>query len=348
MDNAEKEKIIAWKPDTALVIGIAATNHPEQKRFTNFSRQWEELSGAIQWEPADGVTNLPGFLLKPNIQYSALPLERELSPFLKGLDSLGTPNLPAGIKKALDRITDPCRLKLYIALQCPHCPAMVEALIPLAGACDKIQLQIIDGTLFPDTARADKVMAAPCLILSQNAWDPKNPDQKNQNQKNADQKNSDPNNGDQEIRWTGAVAAEEILDMILNKGSANLDTPALKTILEEGRADWITTQMISRGQLFKGFTGLLLHDTWSVRLGAMVVVESLSEQAKDLCAALEKELTQVFDTQSVPVQGDILYALGEIGTPATRAWIFARLPQLTHEDLIDAANDAVQSIDDRY
>jgi cell division septation protein DedD len=100
--------------------------------------------------------------------------------------------------------------------------------------------------------------------------------------------------------------------------------------------------------LFKGFAGLLFHDTWSVRLGAMVVVETLAEEAPALCTDLEKILIDAFSSKDVPVQGDILYALGEIGTPDTRDWIAAHQAALAHEDLKDAAQDAIQSIEDRF
>ncbi|MGD9824004.1 thioredoxin family protein [Desulfobacter sp.] len=318
MDNITQEQIRAWTPLGRPALSIADTEHPEQKRFEAFVRQWQEISASISWTDSSQPADLPGFFLKNNILYSALPLERELSPFLKSLDALDKPDPEDGIRKILNHIEVPCRLTLYIALQCPHCPGMVERLIPLAAACEKIHLHIIDGSLFPEKARKDKVMSAPCLIL------------------------------DDDTRWTGAVAEEEIVDMIVNKESMDLDTMALKTILEDGRAAWITEQMLGSNRLFKGFSGLLLHETWSVRLGAMVVVEALAEKAPALCADLEKILIDAFSTLAVAVQGDVLYTLGEIGTPDTLNWIAAQKAILSHTDLKDAADEAIQSIKDRF
>ena len=318
MDNMTKKRIKAWTPLGRPTLSIADTEHPEQKRFEAFIRQWQEISASISWTDSSQPADLPGFFLKNNILYSALPLERELSPFLKSLDALDKPNIDDGIQKNLNTIKEPCRLTLYIALQCPHCPGMVGSLIPLAAACERIHLHIIDGSLFPEKAQKDKVMAAPCLILNDDA------------------------------RWTGAVAEEEIVDMIVNKESMDLDTMALKTILEDGRVEWITERMLVANRLFKGFSGLLLHETWSVRLGAMVVVEALAEKAPALCADLEKILMDAFSTHDVPVQGDILYALGEIGTPDTRDWIAAQQEALSHEDLKEAADEAIQSIEDKF
>jgi hypothetical protein len=146
-----------------------------------------------------------------------------------------------------------------------------------------LSIQIIDGTLFPETAQRDKVMSAPCLIL------------------------------DNGFRWTGAVAAEEVLSMITQRDVSSLSSQTLKTILEQGDADWISQEMIQAGTIFQGFIQLLRHDTWSVRLGAMVVVESLAEENPELALKLCSPLIQAFDHSDITVQGDILYALGETG-----------------------------------
>ena len=99
MDNMTKERIKAWTPLVRPTLGIADTKHPEQKSFKTFARQWQEISASISWTDSSQPADLPGFFLKNNILYSALPLERELSPFLKGLESLDKPNPADGLKK---------------------------------------------------------------------------------------------------------------------------------------------------------------------------------------------------------------------------------------------------------
>jgi len=323
MDKAAEDTIKNWIPQNDISVSILETDHPEQKTFTRFAEKWAKLSSTIGWETAESDATLPGFALKGNIIYSALPMERELAPFLNGLETLGTvPSLFTGIlsdtaRNLLDQIQLPCDLTLYIALQCPHCPAMVDTLIPLAAYSDKIRLHIIDGSLFPGQAQADQVMAAPCLIL------------------------------DKGFRWTGAVPDTEILAMILNRNPAGLGKGTLQNILEDGDADWITREMIQAGKIFKGFMGLILHQTWSVRLGAMVVVESLAEQAPQLGLTLAPALIEKFEGQDISTQGDILYALGEIGSLETKAWIRECAKGLEHADLKEAAMDAVEAIESR-
>ena len=293
-----------------------STRHAEDHPFALISCELSTLIPGLAIEEEKADTGLPGFRLKDNITYSALPLDKELEPFLEilaGLASYPQP-LSGEIAKTLDGIDIPVRLTLYIALQCPFCPAVVRTVSALALHCPRIRLHIIDGSLFPEIAAKDGVMSAPCLIL------------------------------DDGFRWTGPVAADEILNMALHRDPAQLSPGSLQTILEQGDAAWITRQMIEADQIFDGFIALLLHDTWSVRLGAMVIVEGLCESAPELAARLCPILMDRFDEKDIPVKGDILYVLGLAGDEDAGEWIKAKLPSLDHRDLADAAEDALETL----
>jgi hypothetical protein len=144
------------------------------------------------------------------------------------------------------------------------------------------------------------------------------------------------------------VAAEEVLSMITQRDVSQLGAKTLKTILEQGDANWISQEMIQAGTIFLGFVPLLLYDTWSVRLGAMVVVESLAEKKQELALKLCSPLIQAFDHSDIPVQGDILYALGETGNLETKRWVEKRIRNLENEDLKEAVQDAIDSITSRF
>jgi len=322
-DPQSKALIQNWNQtiEKQIKIKLITTDHSENNQFVNFSNQIVNITSSILIESKKDEKNLPGFLLQDNITYSALPLEKELEPFLEALSQinaknplLSEPALSESIGQTLDKIDIPVQLKLYIALQCPHCPNVVRTVIPLALHCDKIKLHIIDGSLFPETAQKDKVMSAPCLIL------------------------------DDDFRWTGSVSIEEIVKMITNRDPSQLSAETLKTILEQGDASWIAQQMIKKKKIFDGFIKLLIHETWSVRLGAMVVVEELVETKPDLAVLLCPFLIDLFDEEDVPIQGDILYALGETGDRKTEEWIKKKIPMLVHQDLIDTATEAIDSL----
>ena len=322
MKPSDKQTICTWaqKQTHTVEIVLPRTGHPEQAGFDAFAGELARMAPCIRIRPSDKKSDLPALCIADNILVSALPLEKELAPFLEALSWLDgpLPSLAEDIGSMLDRLGHPCRLTLFIALQCPHCPGMVRTLVPLALHSKNFFLHIIDGTLFPETAQKFSVLSAPCLVL------------------------------DQDIRWTGQTSQREILDMIIRPDPSELGTETLKHILEKGDAQWICQQMIQAGHIFEGFAALLLHSTWSVRLGAMVVVETLAQKAPDLAAQLCPILIQAFPDQDVAVQGDILYALGEVGTAETKAWIQKILPGLSHPDLTDAARDALAAIEDAH
>lgn len=327
IDDNSRNMILAWaeKNTRPLPLTLLSSDHPEKERFKKFARKLSDIAPMAQVDTIDPVnlrdreSTLPGFLIKENITYSALPLDKELPPFLDALSNIQKQKLrlPNEIQGLLDKISIPCTLVLYIALDCPHCPGVVNTIIPLAIFSDKIQLQIIDGTLFPEAAQKDKILSAPCLIL------------------------------DNGFRWIGAVSAMEILSMITQRDPSQLSAETLKNILEQGDAEWIAREMIKANTIFTAFVQLLLHRIWSVRLGAMVVVEILGEKSPDLGLALCPMLIQKFDEMEIPVQGDILYALGETGDLETKAWIQKILKNFDHQDLKDAALDAMEAIESR-
>jgi len=290
-----------------------ATDHAEDHQFISIADELSTLMPDLAIESRKSVSGLPGFSFKDNIVWSAFPFDKELEPFLEALSILSghESTLSDAIRKTLDDIDIPVRLTLYIALQCPFCPTVVKTVLPLALHCPHIILHIIDGSLFPKTAAKEGVMSAPCLIL------------------------------DDGFRWTGHVTAAEILNMILNRDPSQLSPETLQTILEQGDAAWITRQMIEKNQIFDGFIALLLHDTWSVRLGAMVIVEELSESHPTLAARLCPILMDRFDKKEIPVKGDILYVFGLTGDENTKEWIKSKLNSFEQPDLVDAAMDAI-------
>jgi len=317
-DEQSKNMIMDWAQSlkNQIEIKLITTEHVENNQFINFTKKFTETTSKLTVHSEKGENDLPCFLLKKNIKYSALPLSKELEPFLEALSHLNNHEvkLAEPIIKSLDKINIPVNLKLYIALECPHCPNVVRTIIPMAIICENLHLQIIDGTLFPETAQKDGVMSAPCLIL------------------------------DDDFRWTGEVTAQEIIEIIINRDPSQLSATSLKNILEQGDASWIARQMMEKGEIFDGFIQLLLHETWSVRLGAMVIVEELAETDPKLAAKLCPELIALFDKKEIPVQGDILYVLGEAGNSETKKWINNKIDTFDHQDLIDAANDALEAL----
>jgi hypothetical protein len=262
---------------------------------------------------------LPEIQVMDNVSFSALPLEKMLAPFLESLDLASgvTPVIEAGVEDILLNIDMPVELKLYVAGQCPHCPGVIRSMVHLAAASRQIHLHVIDGTWFDKAAAKDGVLSAPCVIL------------------------------DDDFRWTGAVSMKEVVEVMAHRDPASLSTSSLRRILEEGNAAWICHKMKAQGAIFPGFMGLLLHEIWSVRLGAMVVVEELAQDAPALALQLVPLILPCFEDADVTVKGDILYALGEVGDHAVADTILQMMENFEDEDLLEAARDALAAIKER-
>lgn len=307
-----------------ITLALYLPGTPEDTYFEHLADQFESETRKLKMDrisqfPGRMIEKRPAIVIDSNIIYSALSYDRELSPFLDVCTWLNNPpELSRSTKAGLDQVNKEISLKLYIAQACPHCPEVVRTVVGLALSCRNIFLEIIDGTLFGESARKDAVMSAPCLIL------------------------------DNDFRWTGQVSAEEICQMMVRRDSSQLSVESLRTILEEGKALWIKEEMIRQNKIFDGFISLLLHELWSVRLGAMVVVESLAEENPGLALKICPYLFEKFNGRDTAAQGDILYALGEAGDMGTRAKIQELLKTITDETLVEAAMEAIETIDGRY
>ena len=187
-------------------------------------------------------------------------------------------------------------------------------MIDIANECKNIELQIIDPTMFTEEATANSVMSVPCLIL------------------------------DDDFRWTGSVSMEEVTDVLANRDSSTLKASNLRRILEDGKASWLTEQMIEKNMIFPEFIKLVLHEIWSVRLGAMVVIEELAEVNIKLANQLCPLLWEKFSGAAEDVKGDIFYALGEAGNIEDKNLIEKELITIDSADLKEAAIDAIDTI----
>ncbi|MEA2060378.1 MAG: thioredoxin family protein [Thermodesulfobacteriota bacterium] len=330
--KAEDEKTInAWaeKQTDPIQIKFTAAGHDLDNFIEDFCDTLAELAFCIKVEKKKNTNlKLPEIGITDNLSYSAVPMEMELTPFLAALEAghkTGSPEdpgrvltpLPETTKEILEKTDIPVHLTLFIANACPHCPKVAADILPMAFASSLIKVRIIDGTLFTQEAARASVMSAPCLIL------------------------------DDDFRWTGQAAVSEVADMIVNRRPASLSAATFRSILEEGRASWIANQMIEEDAVFPGFIDLLTHEIWSVRLGAMVVLEELAENNRNIALKAVPLLWEKFDTADTTVKGDILYALGEAGDTQVHHQIRLRLATLENEDLKSAAEDALESIESR-
>ncbi|WP_419662803.1 putative electron carrier protein related to thioredoxin [Desulfosarcina variabilis str. Montpellier] len=317
--DSEQARIRKWaeKMDHDVTLRYATADHPMDDTFKAFANQLTELAPCVHLKKdGDALVRLPALFVGPHKTYQALPLNRELEPFLTALGdaSAFADQLAKGVREQLDRLEVPAMTKVYITPHCPFCPTVVSLLLGLAAASDRVRLSIIDGELFPDEAQKDRVSAAPTIIL------------------------------DDQFRWTGSVDANELVTMMLDRDPAGLGADALQGLIEDGDAQGVAQMMADNGTLFPAFFKLLTHPRWSVRLGAMVTFETLVELDPQLAAQVVDPIISCFGDVDDMVKGDLLHVVGESGNPAAMPFLKSVASDAEDEEVRDAAIEAIEKL----
>ncbi len=289
MTPQDEQTIQAWaqKQTTACMIALATEDGDAGERLALFCDRLAQLVPSTQIKKdTDQPWQTPALLIgrHGNIAYQAVPAGKMLALFLNAMayEAGHDPDLPADIRRWADKIDLPALIKIYVTPQCPHCPKVLSQLLALAGANPHVRLTIIDGTLFTEQADADQIRAVPTVLLDDN------------------------------LRWTGEIDVREVVRMSIQRDPTQLSAASLRQIIETGEAAGLARMMIENGQVFPSLIELLVNKKWPVRLGAMVTVEYLADEAPTVAAQLADLLWNRFNALTPQVQGDVVHVLCQI------------------------------------
>ena len=317
-DN-ETERIRQWGRglDGDITLRYATTSHSMDGKFKSFVDQVADLAPCVRAKKdGDAMVSLPTLFVGSHVGYQALPLDRELELFLAvlGDGNAFADRIGADVRQRLAQLRAPALIKVYITPQCPFCPSTVSMLLGLAVCSDQVRVTVIDGELFLDAAKKDRVSAAPTVIL------------------------------DDQFRWTGSVDAGELVTLMLDRDPANLGTDALRGMIEDGNAEGLAKMMAERGKIFPAFIDLLIHPRWSVRLGAMVSFEILAENDPGLVGGVVEPLVAVFADVDDVVKGDLVHVLGESGNKAVLPFLATVVSGDYDNEVQSAAAEAIEKL----
>jgi hypothetical protein len=320
MTPEEKDRIEAFHRELSQDIRVTlfTGGDSRDRRFAKFCEDLNRIAPRISLlrEKSDEKEK-PELRLGSRIRYRAVPLGHELGPFLMALSMLaesGKNPLPQALREKLSGLSVPATLKMYVAEGCRFCPAALERILPMVLENPMIRLLVIDGGLFPEDARADAVKSVPTLLL------------------------------DDRFRWTGRIQPDEVVDALLRRDVLHMGVASLEGMLSEGQAGRVAEMIIRRGEIFPALLEVLVHPKWPVRLGAMVVLESLAEEAPALAARASAPLLERFDRADDPVKGDILYLVGLLGSSESLSRLRKILDREASPEVREAASEAIQSI----
>jgi len=325
MSPHDEKQILRWSEDRPgeVAVRLVKTADDRDKDFEIFCGELARLAPNVTVETVRddaGADAYPAIRIGESIRYHAIPLNKELAPFLELLATAakGAPKIDGSAGEALKRLRLPAQLRLYVTPHCLFCPEVVRRMAPMPLANERLRLSVIDGSLFPEMAEADEVRAAPTLIL------------------------------DGTFRWTGQVDPAEVIRMAADRDPSHLSADALEGIIKEGKAGQVAEMMIDAGRIFPGFIDLLTHEKWPERLGAMVAMEYLAEAAPDLAAEAVWPLAERFDSVDGRVRGDLIHVFGDIGDKDLLDRLAAvKTDPDADDELREAAEEAMAKIRER-
>ena len=317
--DLEKKQLLKLNDELSqeITIGLVESGHAHNQVFHEFCDGLTQLVSRIRIAREDGSSQQPPqILIGSSLKYQALPTGLEMPPFIEALAALdsGPLQVTESIKRRLKENNLPVTLTAFIAPQCTFCPKVISQLIPLSMVESSVQLIVIDGTLFPEMAQAHKIQSVPTILL------------------------------DDQFRWTGSVPLDELIDAVSTRDPVLLGAASLESILKDGQAGHLAAMMLDAQKIFPAFYDLLTHEKWSVRLGAMVVMEEIAGKNPAMSSEAISPLWNRFNRVSDQTKGDILYLFGEIADRRAVSWLEKVTAGEFDLEVKEAAREALEKL----
>jgi alkyl hydroperoxide reductase subunit AhpF len=315
-----KDEITRWGGSLAgpVELRLVRSTDPRTDTLAAFCEALERISPAVGVREEEGE-GLPAIHIGDSWTFHMAPEDRELTPFLDLLSRLasGDPGLPPEMAGKLEKVDVPSLVELYVSTHCPNCPEVMNRVSPFPLVNARVSLRVFDGMLFPEMAERHAVRAVPTILLADG------------------------------IRFTGQVRAEEVIEALLNGDPARMGAEAFARMIHAGDAEGLAAMMIERGQVFPGVLDLAAGDLFSLRLGAMVALETVGEEAPHVAKEALGHLWDRMDGADLSARGDMVYLIGELGDDRWKPRLEALLEQSPEPELGEAIQEALESLSRR-
>ncbi len=252
-----------------------------------------------------------------NIHYLCLPEGREAAPFVEAL--VGMVDRGAGAAEPwqdeLAKVVVPAELLVFVSPACPHCSQAVQVANRIALANGQVSSSVIDVQRFETLAKRFSVSSVPLTIL------------------------------DGGLSLTGVVAADQLIEHLLARGSADAESQAFESYIEGGRID-AATATLREGDGAKHLVTAWRKSTTSSRMGLMLAAEEALEEEPAALDGIVDDLIPILEVEDAALQGDTADLLGRIGHGASSTPIEALLEH-PNADVAEIAADALEEIKSR-
>jgi len=150
-----------------------------------------------------------------------------------------------------------------------------------------------------------------------------------------------------DFRWSGITPLADIVEVITSKGSSELSATAIERMLEERNAIKAAQMMIEAGRIHPSLFDFMVDERFFLRLGAMAAFEEIIRLDPALATEITQPLWERFERAIEPMQIDILYLIGDAGTPEAIPLLESVIGGVHREHVKETAREAIESINAR-
>ncbi len=323
MNSYEERKVTQWGSGLSndIEIKLNLTSDDRSKKLRSFCNALSTLASRVNIvENESDSPNLPSIEVSKNLRYSAVPEGPQLESFLQALTMRADDFafLPKSTQAQISKIDTPTLLTIFVSQQCPHCPASVRQLIPLAFANQMIEVEVIDGPFFGELAQSNNIECLPTTLMGS------------------------------DFRWSGVTPLEDIVEVITNRDSSQFSAPAIERMLEERNALKVAGMMLEAGRLHPALFDAMIDERFFLRLGAMTAIEDIINQDAELATQIVAPLWERFGQAIEPMQIDIIYLIGDAGKPENIPLLESVLNGDFRDNVKETAREAIESIKERH
>lgn len=140
----------------------------------NFYLEEKDLEADSELAAEYGVVRAPAYVLLNDkdeftrIRFNGVPLGHEINSLISALSEVsGKPQeMPEEMLERVKQIGKPVDIKVFVTLQCPHCPGAVQKAHALAMHNPNIQAEMIEAESFPELATQYGVSSVPHTVFN--------------------------------------------------------------------------------------------------------------------------------------------------------------------------------------
>jgi hypothetical protein len=311
----ERDRIYAKKSlretGDPVTLEFLSTDHPENTRFKKFIDAFASLSDRIRVEVRESAgEDLPAIIVGGQVYYHAIPDKTEFPTFMDTISLAAKDRLSLPAKNGAD-------LKVIVMPGCIHCPNAVRNAVGFALSNNGVKVSIIDGMMFQVAIAKFDIKSAPTTIIND------------------------------QVFLTGVIPENDLTRWVHKTNEKRFSIDDFVTMIKEGNAYKLADMMIDDGIIYPDFLSLLQDDQWSLRLGAMVVLEDIHGKKPSLIRTVIREIEQHLFENDLRNRCDAAFLIGNIGGQDSIPFLESAMAIREEDAFLECAEEAVSLIRNR-